>query len=375
MERLARTPAALNRIYSATGVPNVFYNSSLQLEETITRCPGIEDLATRCLFLADYFNFLLSGRMENEISSASTTQLLQVHGLDWSRPTSRLFFGSHPPGSRSRFSPTRCSVPCAGSPELKGATACRCAGSLTPPAHSRPCRRGRVVGTSSSASGRFWSLVGFGERHFPVLGSEALRERISNERTGDGRYRPLTNVIGLWLLERTLRELSARPASNKEWGQLMNAAERLPISGHLLDTRDPAFANPPSMKAAIDAQLRKRRLPVPRSIPALHASHLRLPREGARGCAPHLRAAHKTKIRPDPHRRRRIPEPPPLPGDRRRERAAGPRLCSRGDGGGKHRQPARRAARRPKPRQLPGELRQATFSHRLSGASQVRPIT
>lgn len=87
LKRLAHTRAALERIYAATGIPNVFYNSSLQLEETVAHCPAVEDLATRCLFLPDYFNFLLSGRMENEITMASTTQLLDVHGTGWSRAT------------------------------------------------------------------------------------------------------------------------------------------------------------------------------------------------------------------------------------------------------------------------------------------------
>ncbi|MEI7567539.1 MAG: FGGY family carbohydrate kinase, partial [Opitutaceae bacterium] len=87
LKRLANTRAALERIYAATGIPNVFYNSSLQLAETVAQCPAVTDLATRCLFLPDYFNYLLSGKMTNEISFASTTQLLDVHGTDWSRAT------------------------------------------------------------------------------------------------------------------------------------------------------------------------------------------------------------------------------------------------------------------------------------------------
>ena len=67
------------------GIPAVFYNSSLQLAETIESCPSVADLATRCLFLPDYFNFLLSGKMANGLSIASTTQLLDIHGNDWSR--------------------------------------------------------------------------------------------------------------------------------------------------------------------------------------------------------------------------------------------------------------------------------------------------
>ena len=85
LQRLANTRAALDRLYAATGIPNVFYNSSLQLAEVVASCPAVTDLATRCLFLPDYFNFLLSGRMENEFTIASTSQLLDVHSLGWSR--------------------------------------------------------------------------------------------------------------------------------------------------------------------------------------------------------------------------------------------------------------------------------------------------
>ncbi|MBP9914466.1 MAG: rhamnulokinase, partial [Opitutaceae bacterium] len=77
-----------DRIYAATGIPNVFYNTSLQLAETVASCPAVTDLATRVLFLSDYFNFLLSGRMANELTVASTSQLLDVHAPgEWSRAT------------------------------------------------------------------------------------------------------------------------------------------------------------------------------------------------------------------------------------------------------------------------------------------------
>ena len=57
LKRLANTRAALERIYAATGIPNVFYNSSLQLEEVVASCPSITDLATRCLFLPDSVSY------------------------------------------------------------------------------------------------------------------------------------------------------------------------------------------------------------------------------------------------------------------------------------------------------------------------------
>jgi rhamnulokinase len=262
LQRLANTRAALERIYAATGIPNVFYNSSLQLEETVAHCPAVADVATRCLFLPDYFNFLLSGRMENEISFASTTQLLDVHGTDWSRATLDHFhipatWFTTPIMANTVLGPVR------DFPELKGVKM------VAVPGHDTACAYDAMpadpAGGDLYISSGTWSLVGF-ESDRPVLGHEALTARISNERIGDGRYRPLTNVIGLWLQAQTLRDFTARPKNDREWGTLIAAAGRLPVPGQLLDVTDPTFVNPPSMRAAIDAQLKGRKLPQPRNL-------------------------------------------------------------------------------------------------------------
>ncbi len=277
LQRLANTRAALERLYAATDIPNVFYNSSLQLAETVASCPAVADLATRCLFLPDYFNFLLSGRMENEISFASTTQLLDVHGTGWSRAALDYFhlpatWFSPPIFANTVLGPVR------DLPGLKGVKV------VAVPGHDTACAYDAMpadpAGGDLYLSSGTWSLVGF-ESDRPVLGPDALTVRISNERIGDGRYRPLTNVIGLWLLEQTLKEFAARPKSDREWAKLLAAASNLgrgaarprPRASSsdaptLLDCTDPAFVNPPSMRAAIDAQLKRRKLPVPKTLAA-----------------------------------------------------------------------------------------------------------
>jgi len=98
------------------------------------------------------------------------------------------------------------------------------------------------------------------------LGAEAMAARVANERTGEGRYRPLTNVIGLWLLEGVMKDFSTRPKNDKDWNKLIGAAEKLKGPAALLDVKDPDFANPKSMKAAIDAQLRRRKLKAPNDL-------------------------------------------------------------------------------------------------------------
>jgi rhamnulokinase len=273
LQRLANTRAALERIYAATGIPNVFYNSSLQLAETVASCPAVTDIATRCLFLPDYFNFLLSGRMENELSFASTTQLLDVHGRDWSRATLDHF---HIPANWFSTPILANTVlgPVTGLPELKGVKVVAVPGHDTAAAYD--AMPADPAGGDLYISSGTWSLVGF-ESDTPVLGPGALAARISNERIGDGRYRPLTNVIGLWLLEQALKDLAARPRNDAEWGKLIKAAEALgrgvprgrprasSSDAPTLDCTDPAFVNPASMRGAIDAQLKKRKLPAPKN--------------------------------------------------------------------------------------------------------------
>ncbi|MEO6001966.1 MAG: FGGY-family carbohydrate kinase, partial [Opitutus sp.] len=262
LKRLANTRAALERIYAATGIANVFYNSSLQLAETVASCPAIEDLATRCLFLPDFFNFLLSGRMENEFTMASTTQLIDVHSTDWSRPTLDYF----------RIPAQWFTQPVLAGTKLgrvKNLPALKLAQVIVVPGHDTAAAYDAMpadpAGGDLFISAGTWSLVGF-ERDQPVLGHEALTARISNERIGDGRYRPLTNVIGLWLLEQTLKEFAARPRTDAEWAKLIKAAEKLPAPAMLLDVADPAFGNPASMRAAIDAQLKKKRVAPPKNL-------------------------------------------------------------------------------------------------------------
>ncbi len=273
LKRLANTRAALDRIYAATGIPNVFYNSSLHLEETVASCPAITDLATRCLFLPDYFNYLLSGRMENELTISSTSQLLDVHSTDWSREALNYFrlppqWFSKPILSGTRLGRVKKDI-AAGSPALAETQV------IAVPGHDTACAYDAMPaapdGTDLFLSSGTWSLVGF-ESDAPVLGAEALAARISNERIGDGRYHPLTNVIGLWLLEGTMKDFSSRPETDKAWAALITAAEKLPAPVGLLDVTDPAFSNPPSMKGAIDAQLKKRKLKAPATL----AGYMRL---------------------------------------------------------------------------------------------------
>jgi rhamnulokinase len=241
LAHLANTRAALDRIYAATGIPAVFYNSSLQLAETVASCPAITDLATRCLFLPDYFNYLLSGRMTNGLSIASTAQLLDVHRNDWSRVA--LDYFRVPPNWLATPVPTGLKLGRVRDlPGLEKTTV------IAVPGHDTTCAYDAMPaaadGTDIFVSAGTWSLVGF-ESDKPLLGPAALAARVANDRTGRGEFRPLVNVIGLWMLEQTLKDFASRPKNDREWAKLIKAAEGLGRGAARRRPRGGGGAGPP----------------------------------------------------------------------------------------------------------------------------------
>lgn len=250
------------RIYALTGLPSHVFNTSLQLQETLAACPGIARTAARCLFIADYFNFLLSGRMENEISICSHSQFLDVKSTEWSGAAMKYFgiprhWFSRPALAAQKLGPVR------DIPELAGVE------TVLAPGHDTACAFAAMPAAADGSdlylSSGTWSLLGF-ESDTPVLGEAARAARVSNERMGDGRYRPLRSCLGLWLLEQTLPAFAARPANAAQWRKLIALAEKAPAPARLLDVTDAALFNPPDMRAAIDAQLKRAGARPPRDL-------------------------------------------------------------------------------------------------------------
>jgi rhamnulokinase len=223
----------------------------------------VAEAAHRCLFLSDYFNFLLSGRMENEVSVASHSQLLSVHDLDWA-PEVMARFGvprrwfSKPLTSPRQLGPVR------GLPPLRHATA------VLVPGHDTACAFAAMPAATDGSdlylSAGTWSLIGF-ESDNPVLGSEALKARVSNERMGNGRFRPLHSCVGLWLVEQILVSFTARPKNASQWRELISASKRSSPPSVTIDLADKALFNPTNMRQAIDSNILRRGGCPPRTLP------------------------------------------------------------------------------------------------------------
>lgn len=259
----AKDSAEARRLYERTGIPPVIYNSSIQLKETLSAMPSLRDSVERCLFLPDYVNYLLSGQKCNEVSIASTAQLLSIDDGSFDADTlehlgvpGRWFDG---PSTCGQILGT-----IEGERGLEGLKV-----SLVP-GHDTSCA---FEGAPGAAEGDFivstgtWVLAGaFSDKPFPA--DVGLEKGISHERCGDGGLRPTRILLGLWMVEKLFDSFGLRPKSQMDWSHLLVEVEKEPVPQEVLDTQDSSLFNPEDMRAAIDAQLKKRGLPLPGRLPA-----------------------------------------------------------------------------------------------------------
>jgi rhamnulokinase len=110
-----------------------------------------------------------------------------------------------------------------------------------------------------------WSLVGL-ELDAPVTSDAAREANFSNELGVDGTVRFLRNVMGLWLLQESVRSWE-RAGTAVDLATLLAAAEELPAGRSVIDPDRPEFLPPGDMPARIAAECRRTGQPVPQTPP------------------------------------------------------------------------------------------------------------
>jgi rhamnulokinase len=254
-ERLPR-----ERLYAITGVQFLPFNTVYQLaaDAAAGRLPA----AGTMLLIPDLLGYWLTGSAGAELTNASTTGMLDLAGMRWSP---RVLEAA--------------GIPAGLPPELRrpgeviGAPRAEVVAETGLP----PGAVVTAVGSHDTASAvagvpaegeRFayiscgtWALVGVELEH-PVLEAASLQANFTNEVGVDGRVRYLRNVMGLWLLQESLR-VWARAGLPAGLPALLGAAAALPAGGPVVDPDDPAFLPPGDMPARILAACRDSGQPEP----------------------------------------------------------------------------------------------------------------
>jgi rhamnulokinase len=244
-------PASL---YMRAGIQFLPFNTLYQL----AALEGTEAFARArtVLLMPDLIGYWLTGEAVAEETNASTTGLLDAATREWAwdlietlaLPRS-LFPALRRPGAL--VGPVR--------PEVADETGLPDGTAVT---HVGSHDTASAVVAVPAGGPRFayvacgtWSLVGV-ELEAPVLTEASRVANFTNEAGVDGRVRFLRNVMGLWLLQETLRTWE-REGTPEELGRLLQLAAALPPGGPIIDPDEPVFLPPGDMPSRIeDACLR-----------------------------------------------------------------------------------------------------------------------
>jgi rhamnulokinase len=252
------------RLYQAAGLQFLPFNTIYQLAAA-RRDPQFH-AARRLLLVPDLLGYWLTGQQVAEITNASTTGLLDVTARSWSAELARLVdvpAGLLPPLVEPGFRVGELQ------PEVLETTGL--AGPVPVWAVGSHDTASAVVGVPA-ATERFayissgtWSLVGL-ELAEPVLTPESMRANFTNELGVDGTVRYLRNVMGLWLLQESLRTWQAAglPA---DLDTLLSLAARVPAFSTVVAVDDPVFLPPGDMPARIAEMARRTGQLPPQSQP------------------------------------------------------------------------------------------------------------
>ncbi|MGY1806558.1 rhamnulokinase family protein [Blastococcus sp. SYSU D00669] len=230
-----------SELYRVNGLQHLPFNTVFQL--VAARGTAQFAAAHRMLLIPDLLAYWLTGEVGAEITNASTTGLLDATTREWAGElVDRLEL------PRELLPPLRRPGERIGEllPDVLAETGL--AGPVPVTAVGSHDTASAVVGVPADGD-RFayvscgtWSLVGV-ELEKPVLTEAGRAAGFTNELGVDGTVRYLRNVMGLWLLQESLRTWAAAglPADLTD---LLHAAARVPAFTALVDPDDPRFLPP-----------------------------------------------------------------------------------------------------------------------------------
>ena len=247
---IARTHAIVpaDRLYATTGIQMLPLNTIYQLvaERGSTQLAAARQL----LLVPDLISYWLTDVAGAEVTNASTTQLFDVTHRTWSRSlmaelgiAPEIFPALREPRSAAGELTPRvvAEIGLAGRLPVTAV----CSHDTASAVVAVPAQNERFAYISCGT----WSLVGVELTH-PVLGSDSLAAGFTNEAGIDGTTRYLRNVMGLWLLQESMRTWNAS-RSTAAIESLLADAMAVPAFSAIVDVNDPRFLAPGDMPARI----------------------------------------------------------------------------------------------------------------------------
>lgn len=248
-------------LFDLTGIANLEINTVYQLYDmVITDDPQLR-IADKLLLVPDLLGYIMCGEISSEYTNASTTQMLDSATGTWSKKIAdmvgihasllpRIQMSGTVKGTLHKFiceeagitgTPT---VYCVGSHDTASAVASVSAGNKN----------------FSFISSGTWSLAGI-ISDTAIINDTAYDNKFSNEGTVDGIYRPLKNIMGLWIIQNCKRQWDRE--KKLSWDDIARMAEAAPAFRSLINVNAHGFFDGDNMSQKIQRYCKSTGQPVP----------------------------------------------------------------------------------------------------------------
>lgn len=232
-------------LFRRTGIRTMVFNSVYQLYAEKRDNPQTFAKASTILTIPDYLHYALSGVKVNELTNASTTQMLKLGRPEWDTelmlrlgiPVSLMVPPTKPGNVLGPLTD-------ALAKEL-GYRGSKRPNIILPASHDTGSAVAAMPADPSQAcfiSSGTWSLMGF-VSDSPVVGTRTDGKTMSNEVAWDGRYRPLRNIMGLWVVQQC-RAAFESAGRSYDYATLAKLAAEASAPAKPLDVDDKIFYPP-----------------------------------------------------------------------------------------------------------------------------------
>ncbi len=247
-------------LFARTGIANLCFNTVYQLHRRIREDDAALEYAETMLLMPDLLGYFFSGEKASEYTNVSTTMLYSPRTRDWDWETidalgipRRIFTRVDRAGQvRGHLLP-----------EVAEEVGINRAAFAAVGTHDTASAVAAIPGQGNFAflSSGTWSL--FGVETDEAILTDAVRDaNFSNEGTVQGGFRPLKNIMGLWLIQECRRDW-AKAGRKYGWDEIVRLAEKEQPFRSIIDPDYPEFFNAGDMEQKIQAFCRRTGQPVP----------------------------------------------------------------------------------------------------------------
>ncbi|MEN6384543.1 MAG: rhamnulokinase family protein, partial [Phycisphaerales bacterium] len=244
-----------DKIYEETGVQFLQLNTLYQVLAMRYADSGILRKADKILFIADLVTYFLCGKVFSESTIASTSQMMDVRRLEWSKSIFKelrlpieLMADLIAPGTNLGVLKK----------ELQNELGCGPIPIIAVGSHDTASAVAAVPAAEDSwvyISSGTWSLIGV-EVSGAIVNNETFEYGFANEVGVGGKTRLLKDLMGMWLIQECFRQWQEEGMKFK-YIDIVKMAEKAKSFAAFIDTDDHDLFSPGEMEDKINICLKK----------------------------------------------------------------------------------------------------------------------